>query len=252
LFSRRLVRGAARAFRDEPHDAALDIALDEVLLDRAEPAARVWTPRGRAVVIGIASRAVAEVRLDECRASGVPVRRRFSGGAPVLLSPEVVCFALVFPYVEYEGAATIGGAYRLATLLAAEALGELGLKAEFEPPADLAVSGHKIVGFAQARRRRAALVHGVLPVSLDGAELDRLLGRPADEPAYRRGRAHSEFVTDLRRELGSCDVAEVEAALAKALAGEDAAEEEFTPEEIEKACSLAEEKYLKDEWSLRR
>jgi lipoate-protein ligase A len=250
------VRGTP-AVRLEPYDSALDIALDEVLLDVARPAARVWTPRGRAVVIGIASKAGYEVRLERARAEGVPVRRRFSGGAAVLLSPEVVCFGLVFPYAAYEKAGSIGGAYRLATSLVAKALGELGAEPVFEPPGDLAVRGRgmaerKIVGFAQARRRTAALVHGVAPVSLDGAELDRLLGPPAKEPAYRRGRPHSEFVTDLRTELGTRETAGVERALAEALAGEGAHEQDFTPEEMERARSLVEEKYSKDEWNLRR
>ena len=240
------------AVRREPYDPALDIAFDEVLLDLARPAARVWTPNGRAVVIGIASKAGDEVELERARQEGIPVRRRFSGGAAVLLSPEVVCFGVVFPYAEYEDAGTIGGAYRLATSLVANALAELGVEPAFEPPGDLAVRGRKIVGFAQARRRRAALVHGVAPVSLDGAELDRLLSSPAKEPAYRRGRPHSEFVTDLRRELGSCETAGVERGLAGALAGEGASEQGFTPEEMERARALVEEKYSKDEWNLRR
>ncbi len=255
------MRGTSEAFRRNPYDPAPDIALDEVLLDLARPAVRVWTPRGRAVVIGVASRAADEVRLEECRAAGIPVRRRFSGGAAVLLSPEVVCFSVVLPYADYSKAGTpvdtIRSAYLVATSLVAKALARLGVEAAFEPPGDLAVGGpegvkRKIVGLAQARRRTAALVHGVLPISLDGAELDRLLARPPEEPAYRRGRSHSEFVTDLRTELGSCEVAEVEGALARALAGRDAAEEGFTPEEIGRARALVEEKYSKDEWNLRR
>lgn len=245
------------AVRCEPYDPALDIALDEVLLDLARPAARVWTPRGRALVIGIASKAGDEVKLERARREGVPVRRRFSGGAAVLLSPEVVCFSVVFPYAEYRDAGTIGGAYRLATSLVASALAELGVEPAFEPPGDLAVRGRrmterKIVGFAQARRRGAALVHGVAPVSLDGAELDRLLGPPAKEPAYRTGRSHSEFVTDLRTELGACETAAVERGLAEAIAGGGAAGQGFTPEEMERARALVEEKYSKDEWNLRR
>ncbi len=262
-------------------------------------------------MIGVASKAAEEVRLGPARAAGVPVRRRFSGGAAVLLSPEVVCFGMVFPYADYDKAGTpvdtIRGAYRVAASLVAKALAGLGVEVAFEPPGDLAVGGkrrqepkngttswnrrctqmdadrtnarnglahqatlrrssacigvhrrllhrfpRKIAGFAQARRRRAALVHGVLPISLDGAELERLLGRPPEEPAYRRGRSHSEFVTDLRTELGSCEVAEAESALARALAGVDAVEEDFTPEEIGRARALVEGKYSLDEWNLRR
>ena len=79
-----------------------------------------------------------------------------------------------------------------------------------------------------------------------------VVGRQPEEPAYRRGRRHSEFVTDLTREIGSCEVGEVSRALVKALAGADAVVEGFTSEEVEKARSLAEEKYLRDEWNLRR
>ncbi|MHC4202108.1 MAG: lipoyl protein ligase domain-containing protein, partial [Planctomycetota bacterium] len=104
----RLIAGPAAEFE---LDLALDLALDELFVSRAEALARVWSPPGRAAVIGVGSKAAAELDLEACRAEGLPVLRRMSGGAAVLLAPEVACFSLVFPHALFPDAKKISGAY---------------------------------------------------------------------------------------------------------------------------------------------
>jgi len=120
----------------------------------------------------------------------------------VLLTPEVACFSVVTPHARHPKAKNISGAYALAFEGLARAFRMLGLDVSFERPGDVALSGRKIVGLAQARRRRATIVHGVVPVGLDRRLIGRYIAHPKTEPAYRAGRPHGEFVTTLERETG--------------------------------------------------
>ena len=80
---------------------AENLALDEALLEEAETAAqpletlRLWEARQHAVVIGRSSRMAVEVRGDVCRELNVPVLRRISGGAAVVVGPGCLMYAVV-------------------------------------------------------------------------------------------------------------------------------------------------------------
>jgi lipoate-protein ligase A len=62
----------------------------------------------------------------------------------------------------------------------------------------VAVGDRKISGNAQARRWKALLVHGTLLVDFDYELAEAVLKHPPREPAYRRGRAHRDFLVTLR------------------------------------------------------
>jgi lipoate-protein ligase A len=236
---------------------ALDIALDETLARRAGAVVRVWSPLERAGVLGVASRAADELLLDRCRADRLPVLRRSTGGAAVLLTPEVACFSSVMPHALHPEAKRISGAYALAFEGLARAFRELGLDVDFERPGDVAVSGRKIVGLAQARRRHATLVHGVVPVGLDHGLIERYIAHPPSEPAYRSGRRHGDFVTTLAHETGASDEGLMQRALlalAHGLCGGGSAE--VAPDELGEVLAearlLVDERYGRDDWTFRR
>src|SRR5262249_34075225 len=82
---------------------AENLALDEALLleaeaDRGGELLRIWEWPAPAVVLGAACRLVEEVDADACRADGVPILRRASGGGTVLLGAGCLCFSLVLAY----------------------------------------------------------------------------------------------------------------------------------------------------------
>src|SRR5579872_3053741 len=83
--------------------AADDLALDEALLLRAEAGEggevlRFWERPRPAVVLGAGCRLADEVNEAACRADGVPVLRRASGGGTVLLGPGCLLYTLVLAY----------------------------------------------------------------------------------------------------------------------------------------------------------
>ncbi len=179
------------------------LAVEEALLERLDGGGEgvgwlFWTPEHLCAVLGTARPAGADLLVEEVRAAGLPVLRRRSGGGTVLLGPAGPAVTRIAPP---------GGGVRECYAGFCEVLGgaldRLGLESEFHPPADLAVSGRKVAGLAQRRKRRAALVTASVLCAPLAAEAERFLALPAagDAPEYRAGRPHSGFMTSLR-ELG--------------------------------------------------
>src|SRR5262249_30602427 len=80
-----------------------NLALDEALLLAAEAGAggevlRLWEWPRPAVVLGAGGRLAEDVEEAPCRADGVPVLRRSSGGGTVLLGPGCLLFSLVLAF----------------------------------------------------------------------------------------------------------------------------------------------------------
>src|SRR5262245_44354777 len=79
---------------------ANNVCFDEALLELAEAGElpgetlRLWESRDFAVVLGKSSD-VSEIHAELCEAESVPVLRRVSGGAPVVLGPGCLMYALV-------------------------------------------------------------------------------------------------------------------------------------------------------------
>lgn len=62
---------------------------------------------------------------------------------------------------------------------------------------DLALDGRKVSGNAQRRSSAAVLHHGTVLCGFNVGRVGRYLRRPQKEPAYRAGRGHEEFLTNL-------------------------------------------------------
>ena len=178
-----------------------NLALDEALLDACEQGApevlRFWEPARHFVVLGYSNPLRSEVRLPACRAAGVPVLRRVSGGGTVLQGPGVLNYSLVLR-ADRTGLRTIPATNRTVlerhrTCLAPLLAGPLAAQGE----TDLTLSGRKFSGNAQRRRRESLLFHGSFLLELDLALLEKLLPLPARQPAYRRERPHREFLMNL-------------------------------------------------------
>jgi len=183
---------------------AENLACDEALLEEAEARSggallRFWESTNHFVVLGYANRVAAEVNLASCRALGVPVLRRCSGGGTVLQGPGCLNYSLILPIDESGPLASITGANRFIMERHRDALATLlGQQVTVEGHTDLALGGRKFSGNAQRRRRTQLLFHGsFLLAGFDIALVEKLLLPPPREPDYRRHRTHTEFLTRL-------------------------------------------------------
>ncbi|NMC21907.1 MAG: lipoate--protein ligase family protein [Thermogutta sp.] len=200
-----------------------NLALDEALLDAAEggrgagAVLRVWEWSAPAVVLGRASRAAQEVRLDRCRFHNVPVVRRCSGGAAVVIGPGCWMYTLILPIspdisrrpdrmhaavlnpIAAALAACVPGVVRAGTSDLARDAAPAG-DAESAPPGRPPVrdpAPRKFSGNSLRCRRGRLLYHGTMLYDFDVSLVGELLTMPPRRPDYRGERDHADFLCNL-------------------------------------------------------
>ncbi len=231
-------------------DPAMNLALEEVLLDEVEQGRqpdtlRFWESPVPFVVLGTAQVLGEEAHEEHCLADGVPIMRRCTAGGCVLQGPGSFNYALYLTYDSFPETASLHASYRFILGKVCAALATLGIEASHQGISDIAIGGLKVSGNAQRRRRRALLHHGTLLYQADAVAISRYIREPADRPNYRGSRSHGEFVTALPA---------TPEALASALStvfGPCEASA-LSPEELFRAEELAREKYRQDAWIRRR
>jgi lipoate---protein ligase len=156
---------------------------------------RFWWGGPPAVVMGSSERPEQVVDVEACERLGVDVIKRSTGGGSVLQTRDVLNYSLVTPApVSLDPRP----GFRQGIDLVCAILAAFGVVGRQEGTSDVAVGDRKISGNAQARRWKAILVHGTLLVDFDHDLTDAVLKHPPREPAYRRSRAHRDFLVTLR------------------------------------------------------
>lgn len=234
---------------------AANLALDEALLDAAVDGElagevlRVWEPATSFVVLGRSS-PLAEAHHDACRADGVPVLRRASGGAAVVAGPGCLLYAVTLDLERRPELRLVDRAHRfllgriaaalapllpppLAVVLAG--ISDLALADSAAPSAPL----RKFSGNSLRLKRGRLLYHGTILYDFPLAGLDRYLAATARTPAYRAGRSHAAFVTNFP---ASRD------ALTAALVGAWDADEPLAEWPRRRVAELASARYAAPDW----
>lgn len=197
---------AWRLIRSGALPGAMNMALDDALLHAvaagmSPPVLRLYRWQPATLTLGYAQAAGEGVDLDACRAAGIDVVRRPTGGRAVLHDREVT-YAVIAPVGGSFGA-TVTESYRVIAGVLHEALKNFDLPAELVPgrqrgqqgravcftaPAqyELLIGGCKVAGCAQKRRGNAFLQHGSIPLDLDLALLQQLMPPLPGEALPRR------------------------------------------------------------------
>ncbi len=250
---------------------ALDEAIFQLYLERGAPATlRLYGWSSPCLTVGYSQPTARDVDLARCRAEGVPVVRRPTGGRAILHDRETT-FSLVGPAPK----GSIAQPYEQVARGVIRALSGMGLEAELAGPKgktgngqrsgacfdsafghEVLVAGRKIAGIAQARRQESALCQGTLPLEIDAEHLYRLLRATSDEARDLAARQFEARVVSLSAALGRpVTWEEVATALARGFAQAveaDFAPGEPTPEENALAQQLLREKYTHPTWNMGR
>lgn len=183
--------------------AAHDLALDEALLDVCEESGtgeellRIWESAELAVVLGCGSRLLEETHAETCRAVGVPILRRISGGSAVVIGPGCLMYSLLLCLEKHP---ELTGPLQIHSWVLEKLAAGLGQKLtgiRREGISDLAFGEKKVSGNSLRLKRRYVLYHGTLLYQFPLEQIGQLLRMPPRQPPWRRAREHLEFVTNL-------------------------------------------------------
>lgn len=249
----------------ETYDAFMNMAIDEAILNaRIEglitDTLRFYRWKPSAVSIGKFQRVEEEVQLENCTERGIDVVRRITGGGTVYHDAEDEITYSVVASKESLKANDIAEVYAIIYSGLTEALGVLGVAADFNegsPKAcpNLTVNGRKISGSAQCHKRGVVLQHGTILANVNLEKMFTYLRVPWAKNCMQVVSVARHRITSLRNELGkNISAEEMSQALIegfqKAL-GIKLVNGEPTPHERELAETLCRHKYATDDWNLR-
>jgi lipoate-protein ligase A len=230
------------------NDAALNMAIDEVLIENGEetPVLRIygWCPA--AVSIGYFQSMKEEVDLDKCNQMEIDVVRRLTGGGAVLHE-----FELTYSFVTKEYPRNILESYAWICEAVVMSLQRTGFDARFVALNDIVIAGKKVSGNAQTRRNEMLLQHGTLLLGVDVDKMFSVLKVPSEKLRDKIIKDAKERVTsltgitfdDLALSLKTSFAIKFDANLIA---------DNMRAEEISRARQLAEQKYRSKEWNFRR
>ncbi len=188
---------------------AENLALDEALLEEAEHTGaaqetlRLWESTVAAVVLGRSSVASVEANLAECRAQNIPILRRPSGGAAVMIGPGCLMYSLVLSYERRPELHALPAVHELVLGCLASALRQHIPSVVRQGTSDLAFqppgppSLRKFSGNSLRCRRTHLLYHGTLLYNFPPELISSCLGTPPRQPGYRSRRSHAQFLENL-------------------------------------------------------
>jgi len=165
---------------ETPHDPAMNVAIDDVLLQqvmagRRGPTLRFWAWSQPAVIIGRYQSLRNEVDLEAATAMGIQVVRRMSGGGAMFVRPEGgITYSIIVPESMLEGM-SIRDSYGFCDAWVVSALRELGADVGYVPLNDIATPIGKVGGAAQARRPGGVLHHTMIAHQFNGSEMLKVL-----------------------------------------------------------------------------
>src|SRR5262245_43291673 len=182
---------------------AENLALDEALLEASEAREmsgdilRLWEMPEHAVILGRSSRAADEVDVSAAKVANVPVLRRSSGGAAVVVGPGCLMYSIVIRYEGREHLRLLDEVHRHVLDTIRSALAPLLSGVEHVGICDLAHGGRKFSGNSLRCKRDHLLYHGTLLYNFDLERVSNLLRMPPRQPAYRGQRSHADFLTNI-------------------------------------------------------
>jgi lipoate---protein ligase len=179
-----------------------NLALDEALLIEADvglgsSVLRFWEPREYAVVLGASCRLADDVCHEACRADGIPILRRSSGGGTVVVGPGVLCVTVILPEDTAPGLCRVDRAHDYVLEAIAASLRGAGSSVSVSGRGDLVSGGRKCGGSAQRRLKSWFMVHCSILFDFAIERVARYLKMPRRQPEYRAGRSHGDFLINL-------------------------------------------------------
>jgi lipoate-protein ligase A len=182
-----------------------NIAFDRALIDarqhgRIPDSIRFLRFRPTALV-GIHQYLSHEINIEHCRAQGVEIGRRITGGGGLYLDEGQIGWELVFDRATF-GAIDLTEVTRRICEAAALGLNKLGVPARYRPRNDLEVDGRKISGTGGFFDGNVIFYQGTLLIDFDPGKIVACLKIPAEKLAKRDLTSATQRVITMREVMG--------------------------------------------------
>ncbi|MEW5353591.1 biotin/lipoate A/B protein ligase family protein [Streptomyces sp. 16-176A] len=247
---------------DGPQSPALHMALDEVLTAEVAaglrpPTLRVWEWASPAVIIGSFQSLRNEVDAEGAARHGVEVVRRISGGGAMFVEPgNTITYSLSVPESLVQGL-SFQDSYAYLDDWVLGALGDMGIRAWYQPLNDIATDQGKIAGAAQKRivgpagRPGAVLHHVTMSYDIDADKMVEVLRIGREKLSDKGTRSAKKRVDPLRRQTGLSREAVIERMVDSFRGRYGLSDGKVTDEELARAQELARTKFASPDWTAR-
>lgn len=179
-------------------------ALDQALIDARREGKIPNTIRlirfRPSALIGIHQYLSHEIKRDYCRAHGIEVGRRITGGGSLYLDEGQIGWELVFDRATF-GSLDLAELTRRICEAFALGLNKLGVPARYRPRNDLEVDGRKISGTGGFFDGNLIFYQGTLLIDFDASKIAACLNVPAEKLAKRDLDSAAKRVITMREVL---------------------------------------------------
>ncbi|MFE7130489.1 biotin/lipoate A/B protein ligase family protein [Streptomyces sp. NPDC057638] len=247
---------------EAPQPPALHMALDEVITaevaaGRRPPTLRVWQWDSPAVIIGSFQSLRNEVDAEGAARHGVTVVRRISGGGAMFAEPQsTITYSLSVPESLVSGL-SFADSYAYLDDWVLGALGDMGIKAWYQPLNDIATEVGKVAGAAQKRMvgpdggPGAVLHHVTMAYDIDADKMTEILRIGREKLSDKGTKSAKKRVDPLRRQTGLARGVVIERMIESFRARYGLTQGAVTEEEMAHAQDLVRTKFAAEEWTRR-
>ena len=187
-------------------DGRRQIAFDQALIDARKAGAIPDTIRflrfPPTALIGRHQSLSRELRVDYCRANGIGLVRRITGGGAIYLDEGQLGWSLVF-HRSTLGIASLAELARAICEAVAAGLSTLGIEARYRPRNDIEVDGRKVSGTGGFFDGDVLIYQGTVLVDMDPEKMLAALKVPEEKLAKRGLDSAAQRVTTLKALLGA-------------------------------------------------
>lgn len=187
--------------RDGRENIAFDQALIDAHQEKIIPDTIHFLQFPPTALIGRHQALSRELHLDYCRANGIGIARRITGGGAIYLDEGQLGWGLVF-HRSTLGITSLTDLSKVICEAVATGLGKLGINARYRPRNDIEVDGRKISGTGGLYDGDTVLFQGTVLVDMNPNQMIAALNVPAAKLAKKDLASSGQRVVTLSELLG--------------------------------------------------
>lgn len=160
-------------------------------------------PSSPYVCLGFHQELEREIDVGYCEKLGLPIIRRSQGGGATYLDSDQIFYQVVASKGSSVIPTRVEELFKRVLGATVYVYRKLGLPAEFKPINDVIVEGRKISGNGAGLMGSALILVGNIILDLDYDSMSRVLKVPSEKFRDKMAKSMREWVTSLKKELGT-------------------------------------------------